>query len=401
MPALQILLLLAIIILVAKLSGWVVSRFGQPAVLGELLAGLILGPTVFDMLHWPLFAGAHLEETVFHLAELGVIFLMFVAGLEVDLEEMLQVDRAAIFAGVFGVFIPLLLSAGTSLLFGFDAPRSIFLGIILAATSVSISAQTLLELGVLRSREGLTLLGAAIIDDLLVILILSFFVAFSVSGSVSLAALGWIVARMLLYLIGAVLIGVWLLPRAAQWVGKQLISEGVLAFAVVVTLVAAWAAEALGGIATITGAFLAGVFFRRTHLYHTVEEGVHKLTYAFLVPIFFVSIGLEANARALGLDLLPFVIVILAVAVLSKIAGSGFGALLGGFNRKQALRTGIGMVSRGEVGLIVAAVGVTQGIISDEIFSVVVIVVLITTLATPLMLRATFKREEEVEPWPN
>jgi Kef-type K+ transport system membrane component KefB len=396
MPALQILLLIAIIILVAKLSGLVISRIGQPAVLGELLAGLILGPTLLDMFHWPIFAGAHLEETVFHLAELGVIFLMFIAGLEVDLESMLQVDRAAVFAGVLGVIVPLLLSAGTGLLFGFDLTRSVFLGIILAATSVSISAQTLMELGVLRSREGLTLLGAAIIDDLLVILVLSLFVALTAGGAVSLAVLGWIVARMVLFLIAAVAVGAWLLPRAARWVGEQPISEGVLAFAVVVTLTAAWAAEALGGIATITGAFLAGVFFRRTYLYHTIEEGVHKLTYAFLVPIFFVSIGLEADARALGLDLLPFVLVILVVAVLSKIGGSGLGALLGGFDRRQALRTGIGMVSRGEVGLIVATVGVTQGLISDEIFSVVVIVVLVTTLATPLMLRSTFTQEEEV-----
>lgn len=396
MHALQFLILLAIIILVAKLSGLIISKIGQPAVLGELIAGLILGPTVVDLLHWPIFAGAHLEETVFLLAELGVIFLMFVAGLEVDMQEMLQVDKAAVLAGVFGVFIPLLLSAGTSLMFGFDITLSIFLGIILAATSVSISAQTLMELGVLRSREGLTLLGAAIIDDLLVILILSLFVALSTGGDVSLVTLSWIVARMILFIAAAVLLGHWVLPRFAQWVGRQPVSEGILAFAVVVTLFMAWAAEALGGIATITGAFLAGVFFRRTHLYHAVEEGVKKLTYAFLVPIFFVSIGLEANARELGLELLPFVLVILVVAILSKIAGSGFGALLGGFDRTQSLRTGIGMVSRGEVGLIVAAVGVTQGIISDEIFSVVVIVVLITTLVTPLMLRSVFKSEEEV-----
>ena len=396
MPALQLLLLLAIIILAAKLSGLIISRIGRPAVLGELLAGLFLGPTVLDLLHWPMFAGAHLEETIIHLAELGVIFLMFVAGLEVDIQEMLQVDRAAVLAGIFGVLVPLSLSVGTALLFGFDSTRSIFLGIILAATSVSISAQTLMELGVLRSREGLTLLGAAIIDDLLVILVLSFFVAISVGGVVSVGSLVWIVARMILFIAAAVLIGNWVLPRISEWVGDQPVSEGALAFAVVVTLFTAWAAETLGGIATITGAFLAGVFFRRTHLYHAVEEGVHKLTYAFLVPIFFVSIGLEANARALGLELLPFVLVILVVAIISKIAGSGLGALLGGFNRLQSLRTGIGMVSRGEVGLIVASVGVTQGIISDEIFSVVVIVVLVTTLATPLLLRSVFRSEEEV-----
>lgn len=397
MPVVPLLLLLAIIILAAKLAGLLSSRIGQPAVLGELLAGLILGPTVLDMLHWSIFANAHVDETVLHLAELGVIFLMFVAGLEVDVEEMLGSGRVAALAGTLGVIAPLVLGAGTALLFDFEMQLSIFLGVILSATSVSISAQTLMELGVLRSREGLTLLGAAVVDDVLVILVLSLFVALAGGGTVSAAALIWIVLKMLLFLAAAIAVGHWLLPRATRIVEPLPISEGNLAFAVIVTLFAAWAAEALGGVATITGAFLAGVFFGRTHVFLAVEEGMHKLTYAFLVPIFFVSIGLEANARVLGLDALPFVIVICIVAILSKIIGSGLGARLGGFELAEALRTGIGMVSRGEVGLIVATVGLTQELVSEDLFSVVVIVVLVTTLATPIMLRSAFRRKAVVQ----
>lgn len=397
MPVLPLLLLLAIIILAAKLAGLISSRIGQPAVLGELMAGLILGPTVLDMLHWPIFAQAHVDETVLHMAELGVIFLMFVAGLEVDVEEMLRSGRVAALAGTLGVVSPLILGAATALLFDISMESSIFLGVILSATSVSISAQTLMELGVLRSREGLTLLGAAVVDDVLVILVLSLFVALAGGGAVSATALGWIVLKMVLFLVGAVAVGHWMLPFATRWVERLPISEGNLAFAVVVTLFAAWAAEALGGVATITGAFLAGVFFGRTHVFHVVEEGMHKLTYAFLVPIFFVSIGLEANARVLGLSAMPFVVTICVVAIISKIVGSGLGALMGGFERDEALRTGIGMVSRGEVGLIVATVGLTQGVITEELFSVIVIVVLITTLATPIMLRSAFRRKAVVE----
>lgn len=396
MPVLPLLLVLTIIILAAKLAGLVSSRIGQPAVLGELLTGLILGPTVLDMLHWPIFAEAHVEETVLHMAELGVIFLMFVAGLEVDVEEMLRSGRVAALAGILGVISPLILGTATALLFDFSMERSIFLGVILSATSVSISAQTLMELGVLRSREGLTLLGAAVVDDVLVILVLSLFIALAGGGAVSAAALGWIVVKMVLYLVGAVAIGHWMLPRATSWVARLPVSEGNLAFAVVVTLFAAWSAEALGGVATITGAFLAGVFFRRTHVFHAVEEGMHKLTYAFLVPIFFVSIGLEANARVLGLRAMPFVLTICVIAIISKIAGSGLGALMGGFERDEALRTGIGMVSRGEVGLIVATVGLTQGVIAEDLFSVAVIAVLVTTLATPIMLRSAFRRKAVV-----
>ncbi len=397
MPGLQLLLLLAIIILAAKLAGLASARIGQPAVLGELTAGLILGPSVLDMLHWPIFAQGHLEETVLHLAELGVIFLMFVAGLEVDIDEMLRSGRVAVWAGTLGVLAPVLMGTGTGLLFNFDMERSIFLGVVLSATSVSISAQTLMELGVLRSKEGLALLAAAVVDDILVILILSLFVALAGDGAVSAASLGWIALKMVLFLIGAILAGHYVLPRAAQWVEGLPISQGNLTFAVVVTLLAAWAAEALGGVATITGAFIIGVYFRQTHVFHSVEEGMHKLSYGFLVPIFFVSIGLEANARALGLGALPFVTILCIVAILSKIIGSGLGAFIGGFDRGEALRSGIGMVSRGEVGLIVAAVGLSQGVMGEELFSIVVIVVLVTTLATPIMLRSAFRRKAVVQ----
>lgn len=391
-PLLQFLLALAIIVVAAKGSGYLSTRLGQPAVLGELLVGLILGPTVLDMLHWPVFGDAHLGETLSHLAHLGVLFLMFIAGLEIDIEGMMRAGRPAVLAGIAGVIAPVVLGMAATLPFGFDLQRSLFIGLVLSATSVSISAQTLMELGVLRTRVGVALLGAAVVDDVLVILLLSLFVALAGGGGEGVVAVFWVLLKMAAFLGLAIWLGARILPRLGSLVDQLPISEGVMALAIVVTLLYAWTAEALGGMAAITGAFLAGLLFARTPLRHHIKARMHTLAYSWLVPVFFVSIGLEADARALGLGGLPFALLIIFVAVLSKVLGGGIGARLGGFSNGEALRLGVGMASRGEVGLIVAAVGLDTGLIGEEIFASAVLMVLATTLLTPIMLRALYPK---------
>jgi Kef-type K+ transport system membrane component KefB len=389
-PLLQFLLALAIIVIAAKGSGYLSTRLGQPAVLGELLVGLILGPTVLNMLHWPVFSDEHLGETLNHLAHLGVLFLMFMAGLEVDLEGMIRAGRPAVLAGVAGVIAPVVLGMVAALPFGFDLQRGLFLGLVLAATSVSISAQTLMELGVLRTRVGVALLGAAVVDDVLVILFLSIFVALAGGSGGGVVAVLWVLVKMAAFLGLAIWLGARIIPRLGSLVDRLPISEGVMALVIVVTLLYAWAAEALGGVAAITGAFLAGLLFARTPLRHHIEARMHTLAYSWLVPVFFVSIGLEANARALGLGGLPFALLIVVVAVLSKVLGCGIGAWLGGFSNSEALRLGVGMTSRGEVGLIVASVGLNAGLIGEKVFASMVLMILATTLLTPVMLRALY-----------
>lgn len=390
-PLLQFLLALSIVIAVAKVAGYLSTRAGQPAVLGELLAGLILGPTVLDMLHWPVFSDPHLGESLSHLAHLGVLFLMFIAGLEVDIAAMTAAGRPAVLAGFLGVLAPVVLGMAAALPFGFTLERGIFMGLVLAATSVSISAQTLMELGVLQTRVGIGLLSAAVVDDVLVILLLSLFVAL-VGGGSSVVAILWVLAKMALFLVVALWVGMRVVPLLSALVDELPMSEGVMALAVVLTLLFAWSAEALGGVAAITGAFLAGIAFSGTPLRQDVERGMHTIAYAWLVPVFFVSIGLEANARALGWEGVPFALLIVAVAVVSKVVGCGLGARLGGFSPGEALRLGVGMVSRGEVGLIVASVGMGAGLIQEGTFATVVIMVLATTLLTPIMLRALYPR---------
>jgi Kef-type K+ transport system membrane component KefB len=391
---LQFILAISTLIAGARVGGAVSKRLGQPAVLGELLAGVLLGPSLFNFFRLPWFTDAHLGESVNHLAELGVIFLMFLAGLEIDLPEMAKTGRAAALAGVLGVVAPVLLGFGAAWLFKYPLLEATFIGIVLSATSVSISAQTLMELGVLRRREGLTLLGAAVIDDVLVILVLSVFLALGVEATGGLGGVLVVFARMGVYLLAAAALGFFLIPRVSEWVAHLPISQGLMSFVIVAALIYAWAAEVVGGIAAITGAFLVGLAFARTSLRQEIEHSFSALTYGFFVPLFFVSIGLEANAReVLGGNLL-FGLALILVAVVSKILGSGLGAWWGGLTRSESLRLGIGMVSRGEVGLIVASVGLSEGLIDDVIFAEIVLVVLVTTVITPLLLRWAYARAD-------
>jgi Kef-type K+ transport system membrane component KefB len=196
------------------------------------------------------------------------------------------------------------------------------------------------------------------------------------------------------FVVLAMILGMKIIPRLALWVDSLPVSEGVMAFVVIVTLLFAWSAEVVGTIAAITGAFLAGLSFAHTSVRHTVEQGMHTLTYAFFVPIFLISIGLKANARTLGVEGVAFAVAIIVVAILAKMLGGGLGARLGGFNSLQALRVGIGMISRGEVGLIVAAIGLSEALIGQEIYSTMVVMVLVTTLVTPICLSWVFPKAE-------
>lgn len=392
-PFLQLVIALAIIILAAKMAGYLSFRLGQPAVLGELLIGVFLGPTILDLFHQPYFTDTHLSEILYELAEIGVLFLMFLAGLELHLNDLIKSRKVAAYAGILGVLVPILLGAASSYYFQGDLEAAIFIGLILAATSVSISAQTLMELNVLRSRVGISLLGAAVFDDILVVLFLSIFTALTLSnGNLDILSIVWVILRMVLFLAGAAGLGFWLLPKLTRKITSLTISQGLTAFTVVIILLFAWMAEVLGGMAAITGAFLAGLVLARSPLRDRIESSIGVIAYGFFVPVFFVDIGLSTDARNLFGANFGFFLVITLVAVIGKVLGAGLGGLWGGLNRREALQLGIGMISRGEVGLIVASVGISEGLISSEAFSAIVGVVIVTTLVTPPLLRASFPK---------
>src|SRR3972149_6768973 len=247
---LNFLLLLALIVAAAKGAGWLSLRLGQPAVLGELLAGVVLGPSLLDLLHLSPFVGEGMAAGVFLLANVVVVLLMFIAGLETDLEQMRRVGRVAVAAGVAGVVVPLLLGLAVALLFGFGVQKSAFMGIVLTATSVSITVQTLIELRQLDSKEGTTLLGAAVVDDVIALVVLSVFVAVSLAGGGGLADGGR--PRRPAASFGGGGPGGGPLPRPARGRGKRApVSEGLLAATLIAVLAYAWSAEALGGVAAI------------------------------------------------------------------------------------------------------------------------------------------------------
>jgi Kef-type K+ transport system membrane component KefB len=396
-PFLQLAFLIAMILLTAKLGGFLSTRLGQPSVLGELIIGLILGPSLINLVQLP-FLDSHLMLEIIHqFAELGVLVLMFLAGLELHFSDLARNRRVSALAGSLGVAVPVGLGILVGELLGYDFYHSAFLGLTLGATSVSISVQTLMELKVLRSRVGLSLLGAAVFDDILVILLLSIFLAFA-SGAIGFLQILLVFGRILLFLALSVAFGIWVLPHLSRRISRMDISYGPLTFAIIILLAFGLAAELVGGMAAITGSFLAGLMFSRTPEKKDIEPGLNAIAYSLFVPIFFINIGLSINIRTLHVSAIWSILLIVAVAILGKIVGAGAGALLSKFSRREALQLGIGMVSRGEVGLIVANVGLTIGWLNNEIFSAIVASVLVTTLVTPILLRATFRSKPPVTP---
>lgn len=387
---LQFAFLLSIILLSAKMAGYISIRLGQPSVLGELLVGIILGPSIINLLNLP-FIEHGLTETVAELGEMGVLLLMFLAGLELHLGEMRKNIRVSALSGLMGVIFPVALGWGAGRLFEMDNASALFLGLTLGATSVSISAQTLIELKVLRSRVGLSLLGAAVFDDILIILFLSVFLGLIDGGGSSYAVM-LIIVKMAAFLTLSMMFGLWGLPWLVRRVADLPISQGLLTFALVVMLAYGIAAEALGGMAAITGAFVAGLMLARTPEKESIESGAHALAYGLFVPIFFVNIGLSIDLHQFQMESLLFTLVIIIVAVAGKWFGSGLGASLGGLPLGESVKLGAGMISRGEVGLIVASVGMQNRLMISNAFSAIIVMILFTTLITPPILRALFAR---------
>lgn len=398
----QLFLALGLMISLAKLMGYVSGWFNQPVVLGELLAGVLLGPTVIGLMgQTDIFPdGKTVQHSITEFAEIGVLLLIFAAGLEIDLPNLLEVGRPATFAGVMGVLGPVIFIVPAAMLFGYGWEKALFISLVLASMSTAISAQVMLELGVLQLREGLTLLGAALVDDLLLIFLVSLYLAINPNGIAELGevrSIGEVLLRMVVFLLLGMAICWYVLPRLANKIHTLEIAEGVLALALVATLLMAFAAEYFGGVAAIAGAFMVGISLgqAKQNVVDKLHRSLHAINYGLFVPLFFISIGLKANLRLLDQSVFFFTLVMLILAVISKVVGTWVGTRLSGFDNLSAVRVGLGMISRGEVGLIMAAIGINSGILAEEIFSVLVFIVLITTIITPPLVRWSFSPSAE------
>ncbi|MFD1425714.1 cation:proton antiporter [Kroppenstedtia sanguinis] len=384
------LLELVIILVAVKLAGHFSKKIGQPSVFGELLVGIILGPAI---LGWIVVDPNH-PGLIKQLADVGVILLMFLAGLETDVEEFKKTAYGSSLVAVGGVILPLVMGFAVGLMFGYSTSTSIFIGTLLVATSVSISVQTLRELGQLQTKEGVTILGAAVLDDVLGIILLSLVVGFTAGGGGgSFVDIMILLAKIILFFVLIIVIGRYLLPRLFHWSSKLMTSEVLLAFGIVSALSFAYLAE-MFGLAGIVGSYFAGLMLSLTKYRTELFERVEIVSFSFFVPIFFVSIGVTADVSGLTKDILILMVVLSLVAILTKVIGAGLGAKLAGFNWNSSLGIGAGMIARGEVGLIVASIGLSRGLITNDLFTVTVIIVLVTTLVTPPTLKAVFNRKK-------
>ncbi len=404
-PAVALFFALAVILAASRIGGAVARRFDQPRVLGELIIGVLLGPTLLDLLHATILQGTNLQSTINELADFGVLMLMFIVGLEVNLSEFTQVGTLALFAGLLGVGGTILLVLPLVMLFGYAWQPALFSAVALAATSVSISAQVLLELGLLRTKVGNALLATALIDDVVSILLLSLAVAVSSQGGSAASdanELVGIVVRMILYMGCAGAIAWFVLPRATNWLFQMPTmtqSYGIPVIALLVALFFGWTAETWGGVAALTGAFIAGIGFSRTRdeVRSEIETSSNFIAYALLVPIFFINVGLDTNLRSFPLSGLPLALLLLLSVIVAKVVGVGLGARLGGFDRIEAIRLGVCMIPRGEVGLIVASLGLSVGIFRTDqpLYASLFLVILLTTIVTPVLVRRVFKEKAQ------
>jgi monovalent cation:proton antiporter-2 (CPA2) family protein len=379
-----LILQLAIILLASKIAGDISVRLGQPSVLGKLLIGIVLGPAVLGLVTN--------TDMLQELSQIGVILLMFIAGLETDTEEFKRTGKSSAFVGVAGIAVPFVFGYLAGIATGMQGIEAVFLGLLLSATSVSISVQALKEMGMLKSREGTTILGAAVIDDILVIIALAFVMSFAGSD----VHLGMVVVKKIVFFAVAILLA-W---KVVPWVMKKFaplrVSESVISAALIICFSYAYMAE-YAGVAAIIGAYIAGLAISLTPYKHEVFEKVETISYSLFVPVFFTSIGVTVEFGGLAGNI-GLIVLLSIVAVATKLVGSALGARLSGFRWKPALGIGAAMVSRGEVALIIAAMGLEAGLLDKDMFAVVVIVVLITTLITPPMMKLFMKKSSAAEP---
>jgi Kef-type K+ transport system membrane component KefB len=370
--------LIAGLLLLAKVSGALASRLGMPSVLGMIIAGLLAGPAALGLVH-------QTNEFASVFSQVGVILLMFLAGLETDPQSLRSVGKSAFFVAVGGVVLPMAAGLAIGLFAGMERMHALFLGAILTATSVSITAETLKELGRTRSREGTIILGAAIIDDVFGVLVLSALIVAQSGGSI-------LEPIIKLAIFGGLAFGVarWVMPLVVQHHARIDSADTRVAMALAAALAFAWAAYKIGGLADVTGAFLAGVMLSRTDLGHHILEPVQRLGYSLFIPIFFVFIGSYVTGNDLVASPVLGVIVI-AVAILTKLVGCGLAALGCRESVATSLRVGAGMVGRGEIALVVASVGLQQGLVDQKVFSIAIVMTVATTIAAPLLLKGAYQ----------
>ena len=375
------LLSIAIILLTTKVLGDITNKVNLTQVVGALLAGVIIGPSCLSLV-----TGTDFVEKT---AEIGVILLMFMAGLDTDVKQLKKNSVACVVIASIGVLVPLI--CGTACYYFYfeagessyeDILKAVFIGVVLTATSVSITVEALREMGKLDSKVGNAILGAAVIDDIMGIVVLTFVISMKDTSVSILSVLG----KILLYTVLMLALG-YVCTKFKGTIDANLGKRRITTYVVAACFIIAFISETYFGVADITGAYLLGLFLSQHDIKAEVAKKISSPSYLFFSPIFFASVGLKVELSGLTGKLLVFSVILLVVAILTKIIGCGLGAKLCGFTGKEAIQVGVGMISRGEVALIVAQKGNALGLIDAAMFPPIVIVVIATTIFTPIVLK--------------
>lgn len=381
---------IAIIIIAAKLFGILARKCKAPQVVGEIIAGLLIGPSILGLVDQ--------SDFILQMAEIGVILLMFSAGLETDLKELMKTGPIAALIACAGVFIPLVLGALYYMVFYGFAPwgsnefyEAVFIGTILTATSVSITVQSLKEMGKLKGRVGTTILSAAIIDDVIGIIVLTFVIGFKNPDSKP----STVVINTILFFVLAVGVG-FISYKIFKWIDKRYphtrrIPIAGLAYCFIMSYVA----EQYFGIADITGAYVAGIILCSINDSEYIERKIDINSYMLFGPVFFASIGLKTDLNDVTGGILLFAVGFVIVGLISKIIGCGLMARICRFKGKDALKIGVGMMTRGEVALIVAQKGLSMNLIDPVYFTAVILLIIVSSISTPIVLKFLYSRDKE------
>lgn len=393
MDKLEILRSIAIIIITAKGFGLIARRLKAPQVVGEIIAGLILGPS---LLKW-----VEPSDFISGVAEIGVILLMFSAGLETNLTQLKKTGAKATLIACSGVFVPLI--GGTLLYFCFYdfAPvgseeffKAVFIGTILTATSVSITVQALKELGKLTDEVGTTIMSAAIIDDVIGILVLTIVISFRDPSS----KIGDVVLRTVGFFILAIIVGI-ILYKIMEWVDNRYPhTQRIPIIGLALALALSYIADRFFGIADITGAYVAGIILSSLKDSKYIDRKMDVNSYMIFGPVFFVSIGLQTDLKSLDMSILLFSIGFVLVGLLTKIVGCGLMSRLCGYKGIDTMKIGVGMMTRGEVALIVSKKGLEVGMIDSKYFTSVILLIIVSSILTPVILKLLYSNKTEAEP---
>lgn len=390
---------MAIILLSTKILGIATKKIHLPQVVGALLAGIILGPSCLGLIE--------ITDFIKKTAEIGVIMLMFTAGIDTDMKDLKETGGKAFVIACFGVAVPLLF-CGALYFFFFERSadfmsvlKAAFVGMVFAATSVGITVETLNELGKLKSKTGATLLSAAIIDDILGIVLLSVLTGLSGRGEAGAeggAGVLLVAAKILLFFVFVFVVGFVTKKIFERISEKHYQSRRIAIWALAFCFVMSFCAEVFFGVADITGAFFAGLILcNLTKSRQYVAKKVTVTSYMLFTPVFFASVGMRTDLKTMNFGILLFALILIVLTVLSKILGCGLGARVCGSKKHEALVIGIGMVARSEVALMVAQKGIDAGMIDQKMLPAIILSVICSALVTPILLKAAVSKGPELE----